>query len=59
MDLFSFLGIYELEFYHVSTATKIQTDTFCQDAGGENSAQGGNVIEVRFTPCGGVKVAFQ
>lgn len=36
-----------------------QTGTFCQDAGGENSPQRGNVNEVRFTPCGGVKVVFQ
>lgn len=51
-------GIYHLEFY-VSTATPMQTDTFCQLAGGENSPQRGNVSEVRFTPCGGVKVVFQ
>lgn len=52
-------GIYQLEFYQVSTATQMQTDTFCQDAGGENSPQRGNVNEVRFTPRGGVKVVFQ
>lgn len=37
----------------------INADTFCQGAGGENAPQGGNVIEVRFTPCGGVKVVLQ
>ena len=33
--------------------------TFCQDAGGENSSQRGDVSEVSVAPRGGVEVALQ
>ena len=37
----------------------MNSTTFSQDAGDENSSQGGDVSEVCLASCGGVKVALQ